>query len=212
MNHPKHEEWIPLIYGEADAAAKRHLEAHLSSCAECRTHVEAWRRTMGRLDAWKLPQSPRVAKGFSWRPLAWAAAAALVIGAFVAGRFSAPSVDAQQWRTELKSELLAELQQGLGRMAADSSNALAGLEARVVAMSDRDGKLFANELVRVVNSLRTEDRSETEALFERLQKQYTTDFVLLRRDLETLASTTDEEIENARAKLSALASSQNPQN
>ena len=43
-------------------------------------------------------------------------------------------------------------------------------------------------------------------LFDKLQKQYTTDFVLLRRDLETLASTTDEEIESARLTLFQLAS------
>ena len=69
---------------------------------------------------------------------------------------------------------------------------------------------MAGEFVQVINALRADDRQATEALFDKLQKQYTTDFVLLRRDLETLASTTDEEIESARLKLYQLASNQIP--
>ena len=62
--------------------------------------------------------------------------------------------------------------------------------------------------IEIIEGLRDGDRKATEALFAKLEQQYTTDFVLLRRDLETLASTTDEEIEDARTKLYQLASIQ----
>ena len=99
---------------------------------------------------------------------------------------------------------------GFARAASDSSNALANLEFRLASASFRNNKDMAQEFVRVIDALRDDDRQATEALFDKLQKQYTTDFVMLRRDLETLASTTDEEIESARAKLYQLASNQNP--
>jgi hypothetical protein len=205
MNHPKREEWIPLLFGEADAETKQRLEAHLNSCAECGQEVNAWRRTMGRLDAWKLPKAPR-AKSFSLQPVGWAAAAAIIIGAFMVGRFSAPQVDGQKLRAELKSELSAEIQEGFARVSSDSAKALANLEFRLASSSVREKEQMAEEFVQVINDLRSDDRKATEALFEKLQKQYTADFVLLRRDLETLASTTDEEIENARQRLYQLAS------
>ncbi|HTD67873.1 MAG TPA: zf-HC2 domain-containing protein [Candidatus Limnocylindria bacterium] len=210
MNHPKREEWIPLLFGEADAETKRRLETHLTSCAECAAEVSGWRRSLGRLDAWKLSKPARTMGASTWRPAAWAAAAAVVIAAFGVGRFTAPAVDAQKLRTELKSELSAEIQQGFTRLSEDSSTALGNLELRLAAASTRDNKELANEFVQVIQAIRTEDREATESLLEKLQRQYTTDFVLLRRDLETLASTTDDEIESARARLFQLASNQNP--
>ncbi len=208
MNHPKREEWIPLLFSEADAETKQRLETHLKSCAACATEVSGWRRSLGRLDAWKLPKAQKVSGGLPIQPIAWAAAAAIVIGAFVAGRSTVPMMDAQKFRADLKSELSAEIQEGFARVTSNSSNALANLEFRLASASTDNSEQMAEQFVRVINSLRDDDRAATEALFDKLQKQYTTDFVLLRRDLETLASTTDEEIENARLKLYQLASNQ----
>ncbi len=206
MNHPKRGEWIPLLFGEANAETKNRLETHLKSCAECAQEVKAWRRTVGRLDAWKLPKAPKPFRSARWQPVIWAAAAAVVMGAFVAGRFTAAPFDAQKLRAELKSELSEEIQQGFARVSSESSAALANLEARFASASIGNNKEMAEEFVQAINALRAQDREATEALFAKLEKQYTTDFVLLRRDLETLASTTDEEIESARLKLYQLAS------
>ena len=207
MNHPKREEWIPLLFGEADAEARQRLETHLRDCSECAREVNAWRRTVGRLDAWKLPAAKR-ARNSSFKPVGLAAAAAIMIGAFMVGRFSAPQIDVQKFRTELKSELSAEIQEGFAQASSDSARALANLELRLASASVHNSKEMAQEFVQLINDLRDEDREATQALFAKLQKQYTTDFVLLRRDLETLASTTDEEIESARLKLFQLASNQ----
>lgn len=210
MNHPKREEWIPLLFGEADAETRGRLEAHLKTCGACGAEVNGWRRSIGRLGAWKLPKAQKFSRTLPMQPLAWAAAAAVVMAAFGIGRFSAPALDAQQLREELKSELSAEIQQGLARVSSDSSNALAHLEFQLASASVNNSKQLANEFVQVIDAMRADDRQATEALFDKLQKQYTTDFVMLRRDLETLASTTDEEIASARLKLYQLASNQNP--
>jgi hypothetical protein len=209
MNHPKREEWIPLLFGEAEGESKQRLEEHLQSCAACAAEVNAWRRTVGRLDAWKLPKARRT-RAFPVRSFAWAAAAAIVIGAFAIGRFSAPGLDAQKLRAELKSELSAEIQQGFARVKDDSAAALVRLETRLASTSVRNNQDLAQQFVKYIDAFRAEDRQATETLWEKLQTQYTTDFVQLRRDLETLASTTDEEMESARQKLYLLASSKNP--
>lgn len=198
---------MPLLSGEADGETKRRLEDHLQSCGECAAQVQGWRRTMGRLDAWTLPKARRE-RSFPVQPVAWAAAAAIVIGAFVAGRFTAPGLDAEKLRTELKSELGAEIQQGFARAAESSATALANLETRLAAATTRNQKEMAAQFVEYIAAARAEDRETAGALLTKLQSQYNTDFVLLRRDLETLASTTDEEIANARQKLMQLASSQ----
>ncbi len=206
MNHPKREEWIPLLFDEADAESKARLEEHLRTCETCAEEVSGWRRSLGRLDAWKLPRPRKICRPMPAQPLAWAAAAAIIITAFVAGRFTAPTIDTDKLRAGLKAELSAEIQSGFARVSGESSNALANLEARLATTSAGESEELAQEFVRVINSLRADDRAATEALFDKLQKQYTTDFVLLRRDLETLASTTDEEIESARLTLYQLAS------
>ena len=211
MNHPKREEWIPLLFGEADAETKERLEAHLQSCAACAAEVNAWKRTMGRLDAWKLPKTQRPARTWSFQPIAWAAAAAIVLAAFAIGRISAPAIDAQTLRAELKSELISEIQQGFARVSLDSSNALTGLETRIATATANQSRLLADEFVQVINTLRRQDREATEALFTKLQDQYTTDFVLLRKDLETVASFTDDQIRNARQRLYEIAAAQQSQ-
>jgi hypothetical protein len=208
MNHPKREEWVPLLCGEADAPTARRLEAHLQECAECTREVNGWRRTMGRLDAWRLPKAERRRRTLPVQPIAWAGAAAIVLGAFVAGRFTAPGFDATNLRAELKAELSKEIQQGFARVAEDSASALANLELRIAAANDENNKELATQFVAGIEALRSQDREATETLFAKLQKQYTTDFVLLRRDLEMLASATDEEIEDARLKIYQLASLQ----
>lgn len=208
MNHPRREEWIPLLCGEADAETARRLEAHLRECAECAREVNGWRRTMGRLDDWKLPKTARPSRRLPVQPMAWAAAAAIVFGAFVAGRFTASHLDVGKLRAELKSELSAEIQQGFAKVSEDSATAIANLELRLASVNADNNKQLASHFIEIIEGLHDGDRKATEALFAKLEKQYTTDFVLLRRDLETLASTTDEEIEDARAKLYQLASIQ----
>lgn len=110
MNHPNPEEWVPYLYGEAGPAKRQDLKAHLQSCPECRQEVEAWRRSMNRLDHWKVPSAERRPTGASLGLWRWATAAAAVLLAGVwIGRATAPRLDPQQVRAAITPELRREL-------------------------------------------------------------------------------------------------------
>src|SRR5580765_7796565 len=109
MKHPEREEWIPFMFGEADAGRKQQLEGHLDDCAECRDEFESWQRSLGRLDSWKLtPSGKRRAK---FVPLMkWAAAAAVVLSVgFAIGRGTAARVDAEKVRAAVERDLRSQL-------------------------------------------------------------------------------------------------------
>jgi len=108
-NHLSEDELILRYYGEIDRADHARVESHLASCAECQSAQEKLRRVMTMVDAASPVEAPpgfeRTAwarlepaldghrsgwKTFFWFPQ-WALAggvAALVVAAFVAGRFS----------------------------------------------------------------------------------------------------------------------------
>src|SRR5262245_14458867 len=101
MNHPQPEKWIPYVFNEIPMSERAPLAAHLRDCPDCRGQVERWQCTLGRLDAWKLPDlaSSRRTRNPAMR---WAAAAAIVLAgfglAFGLGRMSAPQPDVTQLR------------------------------------------------------------------------------------------------------------------
>ena len=49
MKHPEREEWIPFIFGEADAGRRQQLESHLEDCAECRDEIQSCARSSASL-------------------------------------------------------------------------------------------------------------------------------------------------------------------
>src|SRR5213593_4274584 len=92
MKHPNREQWVPYVFGEASPDAAQSLSQHLAECAECRAQVDAWRRTLKRLNAWKVPARRR---GVSVvvPVLKWAMAAAIILGlGFGLGRIVPASV------------------------------------------------------------------------------------------------------------------------
>src|SRR5438270_9877115 len=118
MKHPHRDEWIPYLFGEADPDAKKQLAEHLNACSDCAEELHGWRKSLHRLDGWKMPRQKR-------RPmlprnplLNLAAAAVLVLGlGFGLGRWVSASADAGhlQARMEraLKAALIPELRQQL---------------------------------------------------------------------------------------------------
>ena len=107
-NHLSEDELILRYYGEIDRADHARVESHLASCAECQSAQEKLRRVMTMVDAASPVEAPpgfertawarlepaldghRGGWRFFWFPQ-WALAggvAALVVAAFVAGRFS----------------------------------------------------------------------------------------------------------------------------
>ena len=203
MNHPKREEWTPYLFGEATPEARNKLTEHLQNCPECAAEIAGWRRSLHKLDRWKLPRmrarSAQGAPSF----LKWGVAAALVLGAGVGlGRWSAPAVDSNALQTRIeasvKSSLALERQ---GQFNADLQSALAGAVDASAAETQRQ----LGELVQALNRAREEDRQITFSWIDNVRKQHAADYLSLRTDLETVASLADEEIRRARRSLNQLA-------
>jgi hypothetical protein len=211
MKHPNRDEWVPFVFGEAAPETARSLNAHLASCAECRTQVDSWQRTLKRLDAWELP-APRRGGIFSRPLVAWAAAAAIVLGiGFGLGRLAPASPDPKkmarleaaiqatltaQIEEQVRKNVAAELQRGLGQTQFVSANALASLEARINAARQADSAQLAREVATLLEAQQDEDRVVTEALLVK--------FLALRKDLETVATVADEQLQDTQLKLFQL--------
>ena len=120
--HLTDDELVLHYYGEMSEAAERHACEHLEGCAACRENLVKLQRVMSVLDAAPVPEpdawferrawarlepalatsDPRRTWQLPWRAIAWGAAAALVvIAAFVAGQFtSRPATPVQRASTQ----------------------------------------------------------------------------------------------------------------
>jgi hypothetical protein len=217
MNHPNREEWIPYLFGEVDPQTRKDLATHLNGCPQCSTEVRDWRRSLQRLDAWKTPPRYNVRRLPAVRPvLNLAAAALLVLGlGFGFGHwFAAPN--RAQLQSSLKATLIPELRQELGgefaanwqaridQFTSESSNALARVKADAMLASASEMDRALQQVLDAIRSGRAEDQATMAGLLDNLQKQHESDLIALRKDLETVASLTEEQIRAARLKLFEL--------
>jgi hypothetical protein len=173
MKHPEREEWIPFVFGEADAGRKQQLESHLDNCPECRDEIHSWQRSLGRLDSWELPPVGKRRKNFV--PLVkWVAAAAvvLVIG-FAIGRSSATHVDAEKVRAAVEQDLRGELAQ----IARDEAAKTASVALTAFSQKAETRRIAENRAIF--------------AVLERLETQHATDCLTLKKELDTLAINAD---------------------
>jgi anti-sigma factor RsiW len=112
MNHPKLEEWAPYVYGECPSATRRELAEHLKDCPQCRGEIETWKRSLHRLDSWRLPKTQRTRFEFMAPLVKWAAAAVLMLAAGIAiGRATAPKLDVEKLKTAIASGIQRDLNQ-----------------------------------------------------------------------------------------------------
>lgn len=129
MKHPQQEAWIEYLYGESAEPQRIELDLHLQKCAECRSRIDGWRKTLGNLDATTKPLGQPVSGP---KPVRWqlgAAAVILLLIGIAVGRFSV-STDA------LRSEIVAELNQGMEDQLSTLANQIqtARLEDREVTL------------------------------------------------------------------------------
>jgi len=208
MNHPKREEWTPYLFGEATGEDLRKLENHLQECQECAAHVESSRRTLARMNQWQVPPK-RTHSVPAQLLIKWAVAAAIVLGTgFGLGRWtdaSAPSSTGQGLDSLIKASVAAETQQVFARVQGDFTNALAQLETRLARAQNGETRQLATLLVEYMDKARAEDREATQTLVGQIQRQTDGLFLSLRKDLETLATMTDEELHKAGLRLTQLA-------
>ena len=121
MSHPKREDWVQYLYGEIKPDLRRQLNEHLQGCSECGEELQNWKRSLQRLDAWKLPRTS--ARLDAVTPfLKWAAAALLVLGlGFGFGRLTARQADLQKVRARVEPEIRREFADLLRREIDKSS-------------------------------------------------------------------------------------------
>lgn len=163
VTHPAPREWMEYLYGEVSRKQKKTLAAHLKQCEHCRAEVTNWQGTMLALDDGKSKVFP--ARPFFAQPVVkWGIAAAfiLLVG-FGAGRLSTPTVNAAAIKSQLRSELLADLKQ-----QQDSQFTAFKLEAEKSRLADNKAMVaafaaFRNDLERVAVS--------TQDSFQRQEQQ-----------------------------------------
>ena len=214
MNHPKHEEWVPYLAGEASPETRQRLSGHLQSCPECAAEIAGWQRSIRRLDRWKLPRLRSSRR--EWPVFKWGIAAAVVLGmGFGIGRWSAPvAPEVAALRTDLESslknmlaaemrrQLNGDLQTALAVNRAQITNefqaqltgALNQALAGAADVSSVETRRLFGEFVKVLNEARAEDHQTLLAQLDRLQQRHAADYLALRKDLETMATFTDDEL------------------
>jgi hypothetical protein len=175
------------------------LEAHLKECEECSGEVARWRGSLRKMDSWQLP--PRaLRRQFKRKPVAWAAAAALMLGV---------GLGAAQWgaysaRASMRSDLsrlemqIADLRNGTALPAQGNSTTSDTVKKLQLAVANMDLE-------------REEDRQSFIALIQELDKKHDEALVSVRKDLETLASNADDQLQAARTRLLELSAVKSPE-
>ncbi|MFO1501223.1 MAG: hypothetical protein U1G07_23015 [Verrucomicrobiota bacterium] len=216
MKHPEREEWVPLLFGEATGPERKRLNQHLHECPECAREFAGWRRSLRRLDRWPLPRVEPSSAGFFSPTFKWALAALVVFGlGFFLGKWNGPSeVQLAKLRTQMEaslhSSLMAQIHDAMDNYQTETANAVRAAETRLTSRAAADSERLFRNLVDVLNTARAEDSRVFLARLQEVQERSDSQFVDVRKDLETLASTADEEIRNAKLKLIQLASSATP--
>jgi hypothetical protein len=128
MNHPKPEAWVPYICGDITLTTRRELTAHLHDCPQCREEIETWKRSLKRLDSWKMPKVRRRSEPLTAPILKWAMAAAFVLlGGILIGRATAPTVDIDKLRSAIAPQIRRDLTSELAALAREEATKTASL-------------------------------------------------------------------------------------
>jgi hypothetical protein len=151
---------LDVLYGEADPAATRRVEEHLSGCRDCRDELDGLRRLRGDLSEWELPASlrgsraiPSVFRSTWWRPLAAAATVLLALGGALglSGselRYDAGRVSFRLGRAPVASAPAAspgqDLERRLAALEARQEEALRTIQA---ALASGSGPAAADQLL-----------------------------------------------------------------
>ncbi len=192
MNHPKPEEWVPYIFGEANPEARKTLRDHLQTCSECRARLDGWNRSLKRLDAWPLPRPAQTHAPYTFG-LRWAAAAAvlLVLGlGFLLGRVASTRVDVEQLRASIAAEVRQELRGELVQLVREETGKAA---TATLAASTQQSRGWLAAYARALDA-----RLETEKI-ERIA-----DCLSLKRDVDTIAINADAGLRHTQQSLAQL--------
>ena len=203
MNHPPSETWMSYLYGELSAGERAKLSAHLQTCPDCAAKIGDWQSAQNQLDAWRVPAKRRRA-ALALPALKWAAAAAILLSAgFSAGRFTAATVEAEKVRAALEPELRREFAQTLRAELDKSASA-------TLAASAAQTKALLADYAGAAEAARAADHQAYDAALNKVTLQHDADFVLLKKDLDTVAVNTDADLRRTEQQVIQLADSTQP--
>ena len=209
MNHPQHEEWVPYIFNEATPETRRRLKEHLAACSTCREELDSWKRSLGRLDAWKLPRFSKPAE-FLQPFLKWAAAAALFLvlaGGVAVGRLLPATQDTARLKAALESDLRQQLQH---EFAVKLQSELAQSSSSTLKAANRQAQDILTDYINADQAKRAEDNQAILTALDRMSKQHLADYASLKQELDTVAFNTDVGLRHTEQQLVQLASYETP--
>lgn len=191
MNHPERDAWVPYLFRESSAEETARLDAHLAECAACRGQIEGWRGSLGRLDAWRIPASRR-------DPVAGGAAGAVAMAAIL--RWAAVVVVSALvgaagggWAVRRAMEPGVPSAGFTGIESMPSMGSGNGSSTDPVSRGGVGEAALAGDVARLRESV------------EQLRDQQEARFFELRRDLETVALTTEAALRQTRRGLIEVA-------
>ena len=224
MQHPQREDWILYLFNEAPPEKFSGLREHLHTCEQCAAQLDDWSQTLALLD--RCPAAASLPPARPWRSglSRWVAAAAvLVIGLILGIVFERGSAASQSTATaSMRAAVRAELQSQLARSwpggtgAGGAANVLQDRWRQIVKSEAQETGVTLNRaaearLEQLLGQFadfwlaaREQDRQSTLALIHELRDEQARKLLALRKDLETVASLTDDEIRLARQRLIQL--------
>jgi predicted ribosome quality control (RQC) complex YloA/Tae2 family protein len=229
MKHPSEEKSMEYLYGEVSSAERKEIHQHLEDCSVCREQFGRFGDTHAILSQWRLELPTKHKLTTPWASgLKWVAAAAVLVStAFATGRFSSPKVDTDALQAKLAKPLQETIERQVqDNMRAQTDKALQDLRQKLrdelsagfqqAAEQASAAALARNQqqiekLSLTLASLRDEDKKAIYSTLQEIQNQHLNDYRKLRKELETVAYTTDESLRNAERQLVQLASYSAPE-
>jgi len=229
MKHPSEEKSMEYLYGEVSSAERKEIQRHLQDCSVCREQFRRFGDTQAVLSQWRLELPAKHKLTTPWASgLKWAAAAAVLVStAFATGRFSSPKIDTDVLQAKLAKPLQETIERQVqDNMRAQTDKALLDLRQKLrdelsagfqqAAEQASAAALARNQqqiekLSLTLASLRDEDKKAIYSTLQEIQNQHLNDYRKLRKELETVAYTTDESLRNAERQLVQLASYSAPE-
>jgi hypothetical protein len=184
MKHPNREQWIGFLYEDGDAAEKAELTAHLKTCAQCQSQVQAWRQTMGILNEYRVDargsislweRTGATALRRAWLPLSAAAAVVLAVGVAMGAALQSRASIAQM-------QTIADLRARMEKSETENARTQKMLVEFSQAMAEN----------------RARDQAAMIAMAQQLKST--------RKDLETVATLTEVSLKSTQNELVRLAS------
>jgi hypothetical protein len=198
MNHPNHEEWLPFLDGEASPEAAKNLSEHLKACPQCAAEMAARRRSIQTLQRLAWPRQRHAPRNWVAPAVKWGLAAAIVLGlGFGLGRLSAPN--AGEIKTEVATQVRDELRQEV------RSDLLAAFAPDAQTAKDSFRRQLALEIGEASAKGRNEERQALSEFLSGLRQEQMAAFLSFRKDLETLASTADDRLQQTRWQMAQMA-------